>query len=72
MPLTPLDRKIALLRAGVSMAEIGRQLGVTKNHVAMVVAGKRRSPRVEAKVAESIGKPTGRVFPPAEVHAGAA
>lgn len=64
MPIEPIDRKIELIRAGVSMAEIGRTLGVTKEHVSMVVGGKRRSPRVETAVADAIGKPVEDVFPP--------
>lgn len=66
MPLTPLDRKVALLRKRMTMSEIARRLKppVSPNHVSKVVAGERRSPRVEAAIAEAIGLPVGRVFPP--------
>lgn len=66
MPLTPVDRKIALIRKGVRMSDIAKQLDppVSPNHVAKVVAGERRSPRIEAAIAEVIGLPVRRVFPP--------
>lgn len=62
MPLSPLDRKAELVRRGISMSEIARRLGVTSQHVSSVVAGKRRSPRIEEEVARSIEKPAARVF----------
>lgn len=64
MPLSPLDRKIELLRKGVTMSEIARELDppVTPNHVSKVIAGERRSPRVELAIAEKIGKPVEAVF----------
>lgn len=65
MPLSPLDRKIALLRAGVTMSEIARQLDppVSANHVSKVIAGERRSPRIERAIAEAIDLPEDAVFP---------
>lgn len=62
MPMTPKERKIELMKADKTMAEIARQLGVTISHVSQVVLGKRRSPTVEAAVAEAIGKPVTKVF----------
>lgn len=64
MPMTAKDRKIALLRRDVTMSAIARRLGVTTGHVSQVVAGRRRSPTVERAVAEAVGLPVGRVFPP--------
>jgi transcriptional regulator with XRE-family HTH domain len=63
MAMTPLERKIELMRREVTMAAIARQLGVSKAHVSQVVAGLRRSPNVERAVAEAIGRPRARVFP---------
>lgn len=62
MPMTPKERKIELIKADKTMADIARQLGVTVSHVSQVVLGKRHSPSVEAAVAEAIGKPVTRVF----------
>lgn len=63
MPLTPNDRKAELLRKGLTMSAVARQLEVSANHVALVVAGKRRSPRVEQAIADAIGIPVRKVFP---------
>ena len=62
MPMTPKQRKIALIEADVMMKEIARQLGVTGAHVSQVVAGDRRSVRVEQAVADAIGLPVEDVF----------
>lgn len=62
MPLAPLDRKAELVRRGISMSEIARRLDVTAQHVSMVIAGKRRSPRIEEEVSKAIGKPPAQVF----------
>lgn len=62
MPMTPIERKVELLRAQVKMTDIARQLGVTIGHVSQVIAGNRRSPSVESAVADAIGKPVHRVF----------
>lgn len=62
MPLSPLDRKIALMRAGITMSDIARGLGVTPGHVAQVVNNDRRSGNVESAVADAIGLPVGEVF----------
>jgi hypothetical protein len=64
MPLSPLDRKVELLRAGVTMSEIARELDppVSPNHVSKVIAGERRSPRIERAIAEKIGIPVEQVF----------
>lgn len=63
MAMTPIDRKVELLRKGKSMSDIARALEVTPGHVSQVVAGERRSPRVEAAVAAAIGRPVQAVFP---------
>ncbi len=62
MPMTPKQRKIALIEADASMSEIARRLGVTPSHVSQVVRGDRRSPSVERAVAEAIGKAADEVF----------
>lgn len=66
MALSPIDRKVELLRKGVSMSDIARQLDppVSAHHVSRVVAGERRSPRIEAAVANAIDLPLESVFDP--------
>jgi hypothetical protein len=66
MAMTALERKVALILAGVKMKEIARQLGVSGVHVSLVVRGLRHSPRVQRAVADAIGKPVHEVFPVAE------
>jgi lambda repressor-like predicted transcriptional regulator len=67
MPMSALDRKVALLRAGRSMADIARSVEpkVTTSHVSQVLRGLRRSPRIEAAIAAAIDKAPDEVFPPA-------
>lgn len=60
-----------------ALAEIARELEVTKAHVSQVVWGKRRSPRVEKAVAKRLRRKAADVFPVrtaslADVLAGAA
>lgn len=62
MPMTPKERKIELLKADATVSGIARQLGLSISHVSQVIAGKRRSPNVEAAVAEMIDKPVADVF----------
>ena len=64
MPMTPIDRKVELLRKGVSMSEIANSLGMSVQHVSAVIAGNRRSPRVEAEVASRINRTAEEVFGP--------
>lgn len=64
MPMRPEDRRAELVRNGKTLADIARALGVTGPHVSQVVAGKRRSPRVERAVADAIGQPVDVVFEP--------
>ena len=53
----PLIRrwKVALANAGMKQAEWSAQFDWTESHVGQVVAGKRESTHVMAKVAEFIG-----------------
>lgn len=66
MPLTPQDRKAELVRRGLTMSDVARQLDLSLNHVSKVIAGERRSPRVEQAIAELIQRPVHRVFPAAK------
>lgn len=72
MALTTRERKAGLVLKGITVRSIARDLGVSEGHVSQVLSGLRRSPRVEQAVAEAIGKPVERVFPPLPVQQGAA
>ena len=64
MPMSGTERKAALVNAEVTMSAIAKELGVTPSHISQVVLGKKRSPRVERRIAKAIGKPIGDVFEP--------
>jgi hypothetical protein len=64
MPLTIPQRKAALVLREITIADIARDLGVTYQHVWLVVVGRRRSARVEQAIAERIEEPVERVFGP--------
>lgn len=64
MPMTPTKRKAALLERGVTLTSIAQELGLTLTQVSQVVAGRRRSRRVEEAVAAALKRPIGGVFPP--------
>lgn len=66
MPMTPRERKAALVLRGIVMSDIARALDVAAAHVSLVVSGDRRSPRVEQAVADAIGLPIEDLFPPPE------
>ena len=60
--MNAIERKVALLRKGISMSDIARQLDVTPQHVSMVVNGERRSPRVEDAIAAALDIPLHELF----------
>jgi transcriptional regulator with XRE-family HTH domain len=64
MAFTPVDRKVELLRAGITQASIAEKLGTTKASVSKVLSGKRRSAPIEAAIAEALGLDPRVVFPP--------
>lgn len=64
MTMTSQDRKAELVRRGVRQAEIARRLGLSKPFVSDVIAGFRRSARVETAVAEALDMDPADVFPP--------
>ncbi len=49
---------------GVTLAEIGRRVGVGRSMVSQVVGGGKRSPRVERALARLVGIPPRDLFPP--------
>jgi hypothetical protein len=69
MAMTPLERKAAF-RAAATMAEVtmanaARQLGVSYNHLMLVLNGDRRgSSALKSRIAAFLGCPTIEVFDP--------
>lgn len=65
MPLSPEDRKAELARRRVKQSAIAAALHVTATSVSNVVRGTKRSARIEAAIADAIGRSREDVFPPA-------
>ncbi len=67
MAMTPLERKAAF-RAAVTlrqltMAEAAAQLGISYNHLTLVINGERvGSAHLEEGIAATIGRPVSEVF----------
>ena len=63
--LTQAERiQLALRRCGKTLADVSRDLGVTKPAVSAVVRGEWRSRRVEDCIALLLGVPAERLFGP--------
>jgi transcriptional regulator with XRE-family HTH domain len=61
--MTPNQQRAELMLRGIKMKEIARNLGIRAQHVSAVIAGTRRTPYVQAAIANAIGKPVDEVFP---------
>ncbi len=57
-------RKMHLRLRGTSLAEISREIGVSKTTMSWVSLRKLSVPRAEAAIANALGKPVSEVFPP--------
>lgn len=69
MAMTPLERKAAFRAAvtlrEITMADAAAELGVSYNHLTLVLRGERvGSERLETGIAAFIGRRRGDVFPP--------
>lgn len=60
--MTPKDIRKALIDAETTAAAIGRRLGVTRGAVYHVIAGRKRTPRIRAAIAEAIGMSVSEVW----------
>ena len=63
--MTANEIKKALIDAGVTQAEVARDVGLSKQLVGEVIRGNRRNARIESAVAAAIQKPVDEVFKPA-------
>lgn len=66
--LTPLQlrRKIGLLERGVTAADIGRDLGKSRQAVTMVLLDQMRSREIELRICEVLGEKAEDLFPLAD------
>jgi len=60
--MTPLEIRIALLRAGTTQAAIARAAGCSKEMVCRVIDGKTVSDRIRRAVAAAIGLPVEHIW----------
>lgn len=63
--MTPLALKAELVRRGVRMADIARELGVTVGAVSQAVSGYSKSRRIRAAIASRIALPVSEIWPDA-------
>jgi lambda repressor-like predicted transcriptional regulator len=61
--MRPEQIKAELAELGTSLAEISRDLKVSKVSLTNVVRGHGKSARIESAVAEAVGRPLHEVFP---------
>lgn len=59
-------RKTALRLQGTSLAEISRDLGVSRTTMSLVGLRKMSVPRVEEAISAALGKPVSELFEPIE------
>jgi lambda repressor-like predicted transcriptional regulator len=63
--LTPLDRKIELMRRGVTVSELAREIGYkSRGNVSNVIHGHKRNRRIEAAICLYLGVDRDVWFPP--------
>lgn len=68
--MDPTEIKIAMMRAGITQADIGKRLGITRQTVHRVVIGRDVSHRVRQAIAEAIGEDLKRIWPSTYLYKG--
>lgn len=66
-PIDPVRRArcMAVLEAmAMNITELGRKTGIARESVSRVISGRMISPAYEARIAEVLGVPQERLFPP--------
>lgn len=67
--IDPIKMRRAMIRQaadlrGIPLSRIGADLGVTRQHVYHVLAGRRRNAQIEKRLAALVGIPAKELFPP--------
>jgi lambda repressor-like predicted transcriptional regulator len=68
--MTGPDIKIAMIRAGVTQAQLARELKVSKQCLHLVVEGRVVSHRIRSHIAKRIGIDIRRIWPGTYLHGG--
>ena len=61
--MTPLEIKIELLKAGISIRRLARQEGVSHTAISYTIHGINKGRKLRKVVAEAIGKSVGDIWP---------
>ena len=61
--MTPLERKIALLRAGLRQTDLAEEFGCSAAHVHQVLMGKGHSRPLKRFLARKLKLPVAQLFP---------
>lgn|GEM_PF-811163 len=70
MDMSAVDIRLALLRAGVTQAEIARKIGVSQTAVHRIIEGMNVSHRIRKAISEAIDTPLGLIWPSAYLFGG--
>lgn len=62
--MKPNEIRAALVLRGITVTSIADRVGAKRPNVSMVISGARPTQRIRAAIAEAIGKPVDKVFPP--------
>jgi len=62
--MTPLEIKIELLRAGISIRQLARQEGVSHTAMSYTIHGVNKGRKLREAVARAIGKNVEEIWPP--------
>jgi lambda repressor-like predicted transcriptional regulator len=62
--MTPLEIKIELLKAGISIRQLARQEGVSHTAMSYTIHGVNKGLRLRKVVAQALGKRIEEIWPP--------
>jgi lambda repressor-like predicted transcriptional regulator len=62
--MTPLEIKIELLKAGISIRQLARQVGVSHTAISYTIHGVNKGLRLRQAVARALGKRIEDIWPP--------
>lgn len=62
--MTPDEIKGELMKKGLKLSDVARATGRSHTHVSRVVCEGRPSPTIRSFIANAIGKPVHKIFPP--------
>lgn len=62
--MTPLEIKIELLKAGISIRQLARQEGVSHTAMSYTIHGVNKGLRLRKAIAQSLGKRIEDIWPP--------